>query len=325
MSATRVRGRFQTLAPLLQTSPGDGRGRERGTTVRTRTWRVPPVEAGGEPAQVPVISGNSFRGRSRRALAQHLCETLQVTPQTLDPQVTHLLFIGGAIARGTKNTLTPEAKAEMRRLLPGLSLFGGSALGAMFDGRAAFGDWVAQVRETPEPCLLPGVSREDLPAVQGVMDTQRWVQAAGLLEEVYGRDRIEQLSADLRAALKLADQSVAEGEGGIRESLPYGAEVVAAGVTFGGWVAVDAQANDIERAALRRAFDLAFPADADGVREVFLGGGANRGLGLVRLEIDLSPVAPDTAAYDTYLQAHGDEIRRYLSSGKLVPVFQAAP
>ena len=191
-------------------------------------------------------------------------------------------------------------------------------------GRAAFGDWVAQVRETPEPCLLPGVSREDLPAVQGVMDTQRWVQAAGLLEEVYGRDRIEQLSADLRAALKLADQSVAEGEGGIRESLPYGAEVVAAGVTFGGWVAVDAQATEVERAALRKAFDLAFPAGVDGAREVFLGGGGNRGLGLVRLEIDLSPVAPDTEAYDTYLHTHGEEVRRYLSSGKLVPVFQTA-
>ena len=35
------------------------------------------------------------------------------------------------------------------------------------------------------------------------MDTQRWVQTAGLLEEVYGRDRVEQLSADLRAVAEV--------------------------------------------------------------------------------------------------------------------------
>ncbi len=178
--------------------------------------------------------------------------------------------------------------------------------------------------------LVPGQHLEGVPdaADHDAEPLQARAQAAqGTLVGLVGvpGGLPERLSADLRAALKLADQSVAEGEGGIRESLPYGAEVVAAGVTFGGWVAVDAQASDVERAALRKAFDLAFPADADGVRDVFLGGGANRGLGLARLEIDLSPVAPDTAAYDTYLQTHGDEIRRYLSSGKLVPAFQAAP
>lgn len=318
---TRVFGAFETQAPLMQSAPGAWNERPpKGAPIRTRKWRVPvpaDLQSGAEVAEIPVISGNSFRGRSRRALAENLCVLLGMEPKTLDPQVAHLVFVGGAMTKSVKNTLTPDIRDELRNLLPILSIFGGSVLGSMTEGLTSFGDWVAQVRETPGPCLTPGVSRDRLPEASNVIDLQRFVQAAGLLKDMYGRAEITELSELLKEQ--------ADGEGsGLPESMPYGVEAVAAGTSFRGWVAIDARAGDVERAGMRKAIDLAFPPlEPNGtIREVFLGGGGNRGYGVVRLDLDLTSVAPDTQAYDAHVRSVAEEARVYLQSRKLVPTLK---
>lgn len=318
-NGTRVFGSFQTLSPLVQSAPREFNERApQGAPIETRKWRVPVSgEAGGQAAFIPVISGNSFRGRSRRAVAEDLCRTLGIEPKSMDPQVTHLIFVGGSLTKSVDNTLTPETRDDLRRLLPILSVFGGSVLGTMTEGLVSFGDWVAQVRETPEPCLIPDTDPEGLPTAGNIVDLQRYVQAAGILEDIYSNAEIKGLSEQLK-------EQAGEG-GGLRQSMPYGIESVVPGVTFRGWVAVDARAGEVERAALRKAIDLAFPPQDGSVREVFLGGGANRGYGLVRLELDLTEIAPDTRAYDEHLASVAAEAKAYLLSRKLVPTQKAKP
>ena len=315
--AERVTGEMLAQSNMHQSAPGAKK--QKGTTIETRVMRVPAEN--GAVANIPVISGNSFRGRCRRAMAQDLCERVGVQPGQLDLQITHLLFVGGGLAKGALNTLLPEMRSDLRNLLPGLSVFGGSILGTLTEGYAMFGDWVAQVRETPEPCLWPGTDANALPTAEQVMYVQRWVQNSNILTDVYGKDTFERLSDELKAELRRYQESQEGNEsnddangGGLRGSLPYGMEVTTPGTRFVGWLGIDARATDVERAALRAAWESAFQD-----REVFVGGGSNRGMGLATLDIDLDVIAPSSEPYYEHVAQHKAEIAARLTSGLLVP------
>jgi hypothetical protein len=86
------------------------------------------IRSGSEILPVPVLSGNSFRGRWRDLLAQHLVETLGITRLSAVSFVT--FFSGGSLTDG-RSALADALYASF----PSLSLLGFSMGGRMFASR----------------------------------------------------------------------------------------------------------------------------------------------------------------------------------------------
>lgn len=66
-----------------------------GNTALLRTEEI--ITQAGEPATVPVLSGNSVRHQLREAIAWHTLRTLDVPEGSLTKSQVDLLFTGGAI------------------------------------------------------------------------------------------------------------------------------------------------------------------------------------------------------------------------------------
>lgn len=75
--------------------------------------------------RVPVVTGNSLRGRLRRIAAIRMCDALSVA--SLHKKLYHFLFSGGTIGKGdTKTSHDIGGLREMRSDIPFIGLFGGA-------------------------------------------------------------------------------------------------------------------------------------------------------------------------------------------------------
>jgi len=110
--------RMTALSPVVHNS--DERA---GNMAFARTVVI--VDAGGNPAEVPIISGNSLRGQLRRIAARRMLTVCGI--QKLPLNAYHLCFSGGAIEKGAvKLAYSVEDIKDLRRTVPFLGLFGGS-------------------------------------------------------------------------------------------------------------------------------------------------------------------------------------------------------
>lgn len=86
-------------------------------------FRREPFWLDGEIVDIPVHSGNAFRGMLRRACALRVIEALGVTDRSLPTETFYLLFSGGYLTGGA--TYWPVEELErIRGLLPHLALLG---------------------------------------------------------------------------------------------------------------------------------------------------------------------------------------------------------
>jgi len=101
----------------------------------------------GSSVEVPVISGNTFRGRLRRVAEELLREVLDYEGQ-LSPAAAHALRGGGSLVRTTREPLSGARLVRIRELLPPIGIFGAAGGGAIIDGALTVHKVIPHVRET---------------------------------------------------------------------------------------------------------------------------------------------------------------------------------
>lgn len=129
--------RFRTLTPVVQTSEKDANDKAKLRTMRTF------FDDSETPGEIPILSGNSFRGRMRRILAYATWQSLDIDIQEVYANGTgalketfHILTSGGTLGSGEK-PMDRSIVAAVQNLLPILTLFGGSYAGSMHHGKIA--------------------------------------------------------------------------------------------------------------------------------------------------------------------------------------------
>ena len=298
----RLWGAFETLAPLVQTAPDTSYKDGNITITPTRTWVL-----GG--ARVPVVSGDSIRGATRRALAYHLLEYYGLPPSAVKLSAAHLLLAGGGLS-GMKNELFPDKVAELRHFCPMIALLGGTPKGGFLHGRLKAGAWVAQTTSTPGVMLVPGL--EEVPRAEDVL----------FMDHVARRnfDDPKIWEPDGGSILDATANDDASGRD-LFTPQPHTYEAVAPGVTFAGWAALGdyrgltPEDDSTQRSCLRFGLEKAFRLDDDG--EVVLGLRSASGYGLVRFTWDLSALeSPEI--YLSFLEEKRNEIVGRLQSDYFV-------
>ena len=131
-----------TLTALSSIAHG---GETRGTITLLRRELI--AQPGGPLVHVPIISGNSFRGRLRRIGEDLLRETLDYDGQ-LSPAAAHALRGGGSLAKTSSEPLSGNRLQMLRNLVPQIGVFGAAGGGVIIDGALDVGKVVPHVAET---------------------------------------------------------------------------------------------------------------------------------------------------------------------------------
>ena len=134
-------------------------GDSRATVTMLRRELV--VQPDRRAVPVPLISGNSFRGRLRRIGESLLREVLDYDGQ-LPLAAAHALRGGGALAKTGGEPLSGSRLAELRDLIPQVGVFGTAAGGRVIDGCLQVGKVMPVVFETAH---ILGLSTDGLPTV----------------------------------------------------------------------------------------------------------------------------------------------------------------
>lgn len=126
----RWSGTLTLLAPLSHNDE---------ITLSTETkFRRMAYAIGGRKTDVPVYSGNAFRGRLRRIAARQYLDAIGLTE--VSPKVHYLFHAGGALEKGSKQDADPVgARRDLRRLIPPLSLFGTAVGNYLVSGKLSVG------------------------------------------------------------------------------------------------------------------------------------------------------------------------------------------
>ena len=120
-------------------------GETRGTITLLRRELV--VMPGGELKYVPIVSGNTMRGRLRRLGEELLREAVGYEGQ-LHPAAAHALRGGGSLAKSSREPLSGSRLKNLRDLVPQIGVFGAAGGGAIINGALDVGKVVPQVSET---------------------------------------------------------------------------------------------------------------------------------------------------------------------------------
>ena len=120
-------------------------GENRGTITLLR--REVMVTSEGLLLHVPVISGNTLRGRLRRIGEELLRDALDYEG-LLPAAVAHVLRGGGALAKTGREPVSGAQLGRLRMLVPQVAVFGGAGGGTIINGALDVGKVVPQVAET---------------------------------------------------------------------------------------------------------------------------------------------------------------------------------
>ena len=137
---------------LTATSSISHSGITRGTTTLFRRETV--IQPDGRPVEVPILSGNSFRGRLRRIGEELLRDTLRYEGQLALP-AAHALRGGGSLAKTSGEPLSGRRLHELRALIPHVGVFGCAAGGRIIDGCLQVGKVVPHLQETAHILTTP--------------------------------------------------------------------------------------------------------------------------------------------------------------------------
>lgn len=192
-------------------------GDSRGTLTLLRRERI---LRDGVMVEVPVISGNSWRGRLRRMAEELLREELGY--EGLIPfAAAHVLRGGGALTKSSKEPLSGARLREVRELVAPFAIFGGAA-GRVHDGAIQVGKLIPHFAETQHLTGMPGP--EALSATQ---------------LETFTRHR-EHATREFEDLVPASDSAEGTVDGGDEEQGPgpmlYRIETFPAGTTFSTWL-----------------------------------------------------------------------------------------
>lgn len=272
-------------------------GETRGTITLLRRERI---MRDGTPVEVPMISGNSVRGRLRRTGEELFREVLQYEGH-IPLSAAHLLRSGGALAK-SKTPLTGARLRVARELVLPLAVFGGVS-GRTIEGAVQVGKLIPHVAETSH---LTGV--EGPPAFQAVqVETYTRVDetsspSLGALE-ISSAPVNQDGSIDVAALADLTSDDDRDEEG---RPLVIRVETFPTGTVFSSWVSLR------HATALQTSFarDLLERFTTDGR----IGGRGAIGLGTFTADLTPTPALPELPDWRSVLTERREQVLELLTS-----------
>lgn len=117
----------------------------RGLTTMLRRETI--LSPDGELVSVPLISGNTFRGKLRRVSEQMLGEVLPYRGK-LSVAAAAALRSGGALTKSSQEPISGKQLARLRELVPVIAIFGSAGAGRIIDGCLQVGKLMPIATET---------------------------------------------------------------------------------------------------------------------------------------------------------------------------------
>ena len=323
----RFDGTMTALASI--THFGDSVG---GTEQVLRREKI--FQPDGTYEEVPIISGNSWRGQLRdcgmRAMLDDLAHALHLPNITLSPAAFYLLFSGGALTKDSGRGLDMDMARKLRSLIPLLSVFGGAVGRQIMEGKLTVGKIVPVCRETAH--LLPVALRDSPHAQTSIYDhlsIEHYTRMDDAKRETLAGRYLPPAAQTLMEAPKtkaVLNKRTGETEDvadspGVAQQMRYGFETFAAGTIFSCSI------------SLRYVSDLEFESMIMALRawseHPVIGGRSASGLGLVELQFPgwaaVQPLwraatsttevgQPFGALYQDHLTQQGGAIKAILES-----------
>lgn len=261
-------------------------GETRGTITLLRREQLRTPD--GRTIHLPLISGNSWRGRLRRHAEELLRDELHYEGE-LHPAAAHALRGGGALAKTSHEPLSGARLQQLRNLVPLISIFGAAGGGTIIDGALQVGKIIPHVTETTH---IAGVKS----ASSAFKITQ--LEAYARQDDTGRHDFADVLPSDAQLNLD-PDTGIPNPTAGSNR-LQFHIETFLAGTTFSSWL------------RLRRPSDLeaAFFVDVldDFAHHGHLGGRSGVGHGDVHLTVQQAPELPPLPDWRDHCRTHRDEI-----------------
>ena len=224
--ADRVMHSLTWTGTLHATSSVAHGGETRATTTLLRRERI---LRDGVLLNVPIVSGNSWRGRLRRMAEEQLREVVKYEGQ-LTLAAAHTLRAGGSLAKSS-TALTGARLQSVRELVPPLAVFGG-AVGRTIEGSLQVGKLVPHLEETSHLTGVEGPSM--FSAVQ--LETYTRIDEAdrpgtASLVEATPTPLLPDGSPDQAAIDALPDS--------VPGAMAWRLETLPAGTSFSGWLRLE--------------------------------------------------------------------------------------
>jgi hypothetical protein len=189
-------------------------GETRGTITMLRRELV--VQPDGRAVDVPVISGNAFRGRLRR-IGEELTRDILQYEGLLPLPAVHALRSGGSLAKASGEPLSGQRLCHLRGLVPQIGVFGGAASGRIIDGCLQVGKVLPHVAECAH--LIPAARGG--PAVFNAVQIETYIR----------RD-----DSDTHGTAAALPGPAAEPAAGGGVQMLYHVETFPAGTVFSSWL-----------------------------------------------------------------------------------------
>jgi hypothetical protein len=110
-------------------------------------YRRLKIVSNNKTIDIPIYSGNAFRGILRRVAAKQFLDLLGV--EKVKDALYYTLFCGGSLQKGSaQDNIDVGKKRELRKNIPFLSLFGSAVINQIFSGKLQIGICVPITKET---------------------------------------------------------------------------------------------------------------------------------------------------------------------------------
>lgn len=231
----------------------------------------------GEFIDIPVYSGNGFRGQFRRIAMRDYLERIGIAEEGISEKLYYTLFTGGSLVGGARYDEVGERR-RIRRLCPPLALLG-----------TALGDQIIQGK-MKAPLFLP-ICKET-------------VDYTGVESDMSFYDMLQEVFYTRKDDLKSVEYNIKKEEGekkGDPVQMKYEMQCLSAGTELIGTMIIE-NVNEVEEAMVN--------ATLKKLKEVpFIGGKSAAGHGQVDMQYD---ELESEEAYYKYLEENKEEIRQWI-------------
>ena len=243
-----------------------------GTMQIARTMKF---KVGEEFIDIPVYTGNAFRGTLRRIAMKDFLDHIGITEEGISAKLYYLLFTGGALTSGSRYEEIGKRR-EMRRLCPPLSLFG-----------SAIGDQIP-AGKLKMPIFIP-ICKETV----DYTEIESNLSFYDMLEDNFytRRDDLKSLDFNLTDEEKFKNPV----------QMKYDQQCLVAGTELTGNVVIEND-SEIERDCLKAILDRF-------TEMPYIGGKSAAGHGEVKITYEFNGNAD---SYYKYLEENKEEIRSWL-------------
>jgi CRISPR type IV-associated protein Csf2 len=245
----------------------------------TSIFRREKVLCGGRVLEMPIISGNAFRGQLRDHGMRFMLRELG-DPE-LSPPAFHFLTSGGTLTKDSGRGLDIGQARRLRGLIPLVGVFGGACGRQILEGKLQVGKWYPVCAEMRE--FLPPHYRS-LPESELSIYEMTDVHSFTRTDDAKSEKWQKHLPAPQRTLLEAPKVKVAKDgtevaeKPGVAQQMRYSQEVLIAGTKFYCWIALQ-DVNDLEYEAFASAL-------IEWSKAPFVGGQSRHGCGEVELKFD---------------------------------------